>query len=71
MDRAMAMMETEKPWLRQSPWNAVTASGDGSEGRNGREEETLGMWRALLMGLAVGFLGFWGPVGVLIWRWVR
>lgn len=70
-DRAVATMETEKPWLRQSRWTAVTAPGGGSEGRDGREEATLGMWRALLMGLAVGFLGFWGPLGVLIWRWVR
>jgi hypothetical protein len=70
--RAAAMMGTEKPWLRPSPWDAVTGSGDGSERRrDGSEVETLGLWRALLMGLGVGFLGFWGPLGVLIWRWVR
>ncbi len=69
-DLAVAMTEARKPWLRHLPSTAVTASDDGSERRDGSEEATFGLWRALLMGLGVGFLGFWAPLGVLTWRCV-
>jgi hypothetical protein len=65
------MMQTKKPWFLQSPWHTVTPAAEGSVGCDQSEEETLGMWRALLISLAVGFLGVWSPLGVLISRWVR
>jgi hypothetical protein len=67
MDRAV-MIETEQPSLWPSPPNGVR---DASEDWDGSDAESLGIWRALLIGLAVDFLACWGPLGVLLWRWIR
>ncbi len=35
------------------------------------DEATARLWRGLFIGLAVSLAGFWGPLGLVVWWWVR
>lgn len=35
------------------------------------EEETYRLWWGLLVGAGVSLSGFWGPVGLALWWWLR
>lgn len=34
-------------------------------------ESDFGLWRGLLIAIALSFFGFWGPLGLLTWWWFR